>query len=185
MTQETLVQIAPQDVHAVVGRHVLVDALDFVFDLDKSHGSWLHDSRSGRDLLDFMTFIASSPIGYNHPKMKDRDFLDRLVKVAQVKPSLSDALTAEYAGFLETFARVAMPSYLPHAFFIEGGTQGVENALKVAMDYKVRQNRRASGDGLLERGHQIVHFKEAFHGDRKSTRLNSSHGGISRMPSSA
>ncbi len=164
MTHPTLLEIAPKDVHQVVGRHLLVDALDFVFDLEKSHGAWLHDSRSGRNLLDFMTFIASSPIGYNHPKMSDPDFRARLLKVAQVKPSLSDAYTVEYASFLETFARVAMPSYLPHAFFIEGGSLAVENTLKVAMDYKVRQNWRAGGDKSKERGHQIVHFKEAFHG---------------------
>ncbi len=160
----TLLEIPPQDVHQVVGRHVLVDAFDLVFDLEKSHGAYLHDSRSGRDLLDFMTFIASSPIGYNHPKTNDPEFRARLLKVAQVKPSLSDAYTVEYASFLETFARVAMPSYLPHAFFIEGGTLAVENTLKVAMDYKVRQNWRAGGDRSKERGQQIVHFKEAFHG---------------------
>ena len=164
MTHPPLLEIAPQDVHQVVGRHLLVDALDFVFDLQKSKGAFLHDSRSGRDLLDFMTFIASSPIGYNHPKTKDPDFLERLGRAAQVKPSLSDAFTVEYASFLETFARVAMPKYLPHAFFIEGGTLAVENTLKVAMDYKVRQNWRAGGDVSKERGQQIVHFKEAFHG---------------------
>lgn len=164
MTHSTLLEVAPQDVHRVLGRHLLVDGLDFVFDLEKSRGARLHDSKNGRDLLDFMTFIASSPIGYNHPKTKDPDFQARLLRVAQVKPSLSDAYSVEFATFMETFARVAMPSYLPHAFFIEGGTLGVENTLKVAMDYKVRQNFRASGDRSRERGHQIVHFKEAFHG---------------------
>ena len=164
MTQETLLEIAPDDVHQVVARHLLVDALDFVFDLEKSRGSFLHDSRSGRPLLDFMTFIASSPIGFNHPKMKDAAFLARLHRAALVKPSLSDAYCVEYASFLETFARVALPPYLPHAFFIEGGTLAVENALKVAMDYKVRQNWRNGGDRSKERGHQIVHFREAFHG---------------------
>jgi L-lysine 6-transaminase len=38
----------------------------------------------------------------------------------------------------------------------------VENALKAAMDWKVRQNFRK---GLKEeKGHQILHFREAFHG---------------------
>ena len=164
MTHPTLLEIAPQDVHQVVGRHLLVDAFDFVFDLEKSQGAWLHDSKSGRKLLDFMTFIASSPIGYNHPKTKDPGFQARLLKAAQVKPSLSDIYSVEYASFVETFARVAMPPYLPHAFFIEGGTLAVENTLKVAMDFKVRQNWRAGGDPSKERGHQIVHFREAFHG---------------------
>lgn len=164
MTPSTFLEIAPQDVHQVVGRHLLVDAFDFVYDIEKSQGAWLYDSRSGRKLLDFMTFIASSPIGFNHPKMQDPEFKSRLLKVAQVKPSLSDAYTVEYATFLETFARVAMPSYLPHAFFIEGGTLAVENTLKVAIDYKVRQNWRGGLDPSKQRGHQIVHFKEAFHG---------------------
>lgn len=164
MNQKTHPEIPPTEVHEVVSRRLLVDAFDFVFDLEKSHGSWLHDARSGRDLLDFMTFIASSPIGFNHPKMQEPSYLALLHKVAQVKPSLSDAYTVEYASFLETFARVAMPSYMPHAFFIEGGTLAVENTLKVAMDYKVRQNWRAGGDRSKERGHQIVHFREAFHG---------------------
>ena len=55
-----------------------------------------------------------------------------------------------------------MPSYLPHAFFVAGGALGVENALKAAMDWKVRRNFRK---GLtVEKGHQIVHFRDAFHG---------------------
>jgi L-lysine 6-transaminase len=164
MTHPTFLEIAPQDVHQVVGRHLLVDAFDLVFDLERSRGAWIHDSKSGRNLLDFMTFIASSPIGYNHPKMGEAEFKTKLARVAQVKPSLSDAFTVEYASFLETFSRVAMPSYLPHAFFIEGGTLAVENTLKVAMDYKVRQNWRAGADPGKQRGQQIVHFKEAFHG---------------------
>jgi L-lysine 6-transaminase len=49
------------------GRHLLADGFDLVFDFEKSHGAWLHDARSGRDYLDFVTFIASNPIGYNHP----------------------------------------------------------------------------------------------------------------------
>ena len=60
MTHSTLLEIAPQDVHQVVARPLLVDAFDFVFDLEKSQGAWLHDSKTGRKLLDFMTFIAST-----------------------------------------------------------------------------------------------------------------------------
>ncbi len=164
MIHSTSADIRPQDVHQVLGRHLLVDGLDFIFDLEKSRGAWIHDSKNNRDLLDFMTFIASSPIGYNHPKTQDPDFKARLLRVAQVKPSLSDVYSVEFASFLETFERVAMPAYLPHAFFIEGGTLGVENTLKVAMDYKVRQNWRAGTARSEEKGHQIVHFREAFHG---------------------
>jgi L-lysine 6-transaminase len=55
-----------------------------------------------------------------------------------------------------------MRPHLPHAFFVAGGSLGVENALKAAMDWKVRQNFRR---GLKqEKGHQILHFRESFHG---------------------
>ena len=71
---------APGEVHATLGRYLLADGLEQVFDLEKSHGSWVHDARSGREYLDFMTFFASSPIGYNHPGMTDPTFPARLAR---------------------------------------------------------------------------------------------------------
>jgi 4-aminobutyrate aminotransferase-like enzyme len=72
MTTSSLPAIAPADVHAVLARHILADGHDIVFDFEKSHGAWVHDSRTGREYLDFCTFFASSPIGYNHPEMHER-----------------------------------------------------------------------------------------------------------------
>jgi len=63
---------------------------------------------------------------------------------------------------VDTFARLAVPDYLPHLFLVAGGTLGVENALKAAFDWKVRQNFRKGC--REEKGHQVVHFREAFHG---------------------
>ncbi|HEX9006376.1 MAG TPA: L-lysine 6-transaminase, partial [Bacteroidota bacterium] len=54
------------------------------------------------------------------------------------------------------------PPYLPHAFFVEGGTLGVENALKAAFDWKIRKN--FARGYREERGRQILHFRQAFHG---------------------
>jgi L-lysine 6-transaminase len=94
--------------------------------------------------------------------MKDPAFLAVLHRVAQLKPSLSDVYSVDYAQFVETFSRLAIPSYLPHAFFVEGGALAVENTLKVAFDWKVRRNRARGVAG--ETGSQIAHFREAFHG---------------------
>jgi L-lysine 6-transaminase len=162
MTTTALSPIAPSDVHRTLARHILADGYDLVFDYEKSHGSWVHDSRTGRDYLDFMTFFGSNPIGYNHPKMKDAEFTRVLHRVAQLKPSVSDMYTVEYAQFVETFGRIAMPPHLKYAFFVEGGALGVENALKVAFDWKVRRNKAKGIPG--EKGTQVVHFREAFHG---------------------
>ncbi|HEY8149146.1 MAG TPA: L-lysine 6-transaminase [Vicinamibacteria bacterium] len=162
MTTTATAPIAPADVHRLLARHMLADGLDLVFDYDRSHGSWLYDSRHGREYLDFMTFFGSTPIGYNHPKMKDPEFLRVLSRVAQLKPSLADVYTVEYASFVETFSRIAIPSHLHYTFFIEGGALAVENTLKVAFDWKARRNRARGVAG--DKGQQVLHFREAFHG---------------------
>src|SRR6185295_875086 len=162
MTTETLNHIAPGDVHAILARRILADGLDLVMDFDLSHGAWVKDSRSGREYLDFLTFFGSNPIGYNHPKMKDPEFLKTLLRVAVLKPALADVYSVEYAQFVDTFGRVLMRPYLHHAFFIEGGSLANENVFKVAFDWKVRRNRAKGIAG--EKGQQILHFREAFHG---------------------
>ncbi len=162
MTVSTLTPISPAEVHGILARHILADGYDLVFDFEKSRGAWVHDSRAGCDYLDFCTFFASNPIGYNHPKMKDPEFLKVLHRVAQLKPALSDLYSVEYAWFVEIFGRLAMPAHMRYAFFIEGGTLGVENALKTAFDWKVRRNRAKGIPGV--KGQQVLHFRQAFHG---------------------
>lgn len=154
--------IPPALILPTLSRHMLVDGFDIVVDLRKSRGTYLVDARDGRRYLDFFTFVASSPLGMNHPALTSAAFRNTLAYVAVNKPSLSDIYTAEQAQFVDTFSRLAMPATLPHAFFIEGGALAVENTLKAAFDWKIRKNR-ARGY-REERGRQIIHFRQAFHG---------------------
>ena len=162
MTVSTLTPISPTEVHGILARYMLADGFDLVVDFEKSHGAWMRDARTGREILDFCSFFASNPIGYNHPKMKDPEFLEVLHRVAQLKPALPDLYSVEYAWFVDVFGRLAMPAHMRYAFFVEGGTLGVENALKTAFDWKVRRNR-AKGIGGVK-GQQVLHFRQAFHG---------------------
>lgn len=155
--------ITAQDVHEILGRHILADGYNLTFDMIRSHGVTIHDAKYNRDLLDFFTCFASVPLGYNHPKMTgDPTFTDRLLRAALINPSNSDIYTVEYAQFVDTFARVAIPPYLQRAFFVSGGTLAVENALKAAMDWKVQRNFQKGYS--TEKGHKILHFQYAFHG---------------------
>lgn len=162
MTTTALTPIVPADVHRSLARHILADGFDLVFDYERSHGSWVFDSRSGREYLDFLTFFGSNPVGYNHPRMREPGFLAVLNRVAQLKPALSDLYSVEYAQFVDTLARLAMPDSMRHLFFIEGGALGIENALKTAFDWKVRRNKAKGIPG--EKGSQVIHFRQAFHG---------------------
>src|SRR5436190_214687 len=132
--------IQPAEVHSVLGRHMLADGYEIVMDLRKSKGSWVFDSKRGRAVLDFFTNFASCPIGYNHPRLDTPEFREKLADVAMNKPANSDIYTTYFAEFVETFYRLAIPaSHNRHLFFIEGGALGVENAVKAAMDWKVRK----------------------------------------------
>jgi L-lysine 6-transaminase len=148
------------NVHEILGRHMLADGMDLVMDLARSHGSWIVDRRDGSEYLDLYTMYASQAVGYNHPKMLE--ISDELARVAIQKPICSDIYTGEMARFMEVFERVAMPPYLPHVFFIEGGALAVESALKAAFDWKTRLNQAGRRDDI--QADLIIHFKEAFHG---------------------
>jgi len=155
--------VSPQQVDKILQRRILRDGLDLVMDLKRSHGVWLYDSKHNRELLDFFGCYATIPLGYNHPKMvQDETFLNHLLQAALINPTNADIYTQEYAHFMQTFERVAIPPYLKYAFFIAGGALAVENALKVAMDWKVQKNFQKGY--RREVGTKVIHFEEAFHG---------------------
>ena len=158
---KNLPPIRPDKVHEVLSRSILVDGFDLVWDQEKSHGSYLYDARQGREFLDFFTFVASLPLGYNHPKMHDEAFQKKLLKAALAKPANPEVYTVEYAEFVHTFQRIAGQGLFQHYFFIDGGTLAVENALKVAFDWKLRKNLKAC---IKDKGTQVIHFQQAFHG---------------------
>ncbi len=154
--------ITAQNVHDILRKKMLIDGFDFVFDLEKSHGLTIVDEKTGDEFLDFFSFFASSPVGINHPKINNPEFREELATAAINKPSNSDIYTVEMAKFVDTLSRVAVPDYFKHLFFIDGGALAVENGLKVAFDWKVRKNFIKGYKE--ERGHQVIHFREAFHG---------------------
>ena len=149
----------PQEAKTNIGKRILADGMDQIIDLNKSHGSWLVDSRDEKEYLDLFSMFASLSVGYNHPYLLENK--DRLMSSALNKPTNSDVYSMEMAAFVDTMGRIAQPHYLPYAFYIEGGGLAVENALKTAFDWKVRKNL---SKGIKNKGSQIIHFKECFHG---------------------
>ena len=151
--------VAAEKVREVLGRNILADGFDMIQDLDKSHGSWIVDGRNGKEYIDMFSMFASGAIGYNHPRLVENQ--EMLGRVALSKPTLSDIYNSDYAEFVRVFDEIAIPDYLKHAFFVEGGALGVENALKIAFDWKIRKNIEA---GKGKKGLKVIHFKQAFHG---------------------
>jgi L-lysine 6-transaminase len=161
--------VTPEEVFPTLERWMLRDGFDIVVDMEKSQGSWIVDARTGEKWLDFYTFFASAPFGMNHPKLVNDEFKEKIFRAAINKVANSDIYTVEMAEFVKTFSEVAVPKGFNHLFFIDYGTLAIENALKVAMDWKVRKllaqgkiTKGAAMDG--KKGTKVIHFREAFHG---------------------
>jgi L-lysine 6-transaminase len=153
--------VAPADVHATLSRHLLALGHSFVLDLEKSSGPFVRDAKSDREFLDFASFYASNPLGFAAPALTEPELQERLLRAATVKVANPDFYTTYFAEFVETLSRTAAPATHPHYFFVEGGSLAVENAMKVAFDWKVRRNQL---EGHSDLGGQILHFEQAFHG---------------------
>jgi L-lysine 6-transaminase len=149
-------------VREVIGKHMLADGFQLVLDLKNSLRNKIVDERNGDEYIDFFTFFASNPLGMNHPRLNSEETRELLGYAAVNRPSNSDIYTTQMAEFVDAFSRVAKPDYMKHLFFIDGGALAVENGLKVAFDWKVRKNFKKGYKE--EKGQQVIHFSEAFHG---------------------
>jgi L-lysine 6-transaminase len=155
------ITVPAETVFPTLKDNILVDGFHIVIDLQKSHGSIMVDALSGKEYLDCYGFFATLPIGHNHPKMQDEGFRSSLMTAALSNPANSDVYSREFAAFIKTFRRLAVPDEFRHLFFIAGGALAVENAMKAAFDWKTQRNR---ADGITTAGDKILHFRNAFHG---------------------
>jgi L-lysine 6-transaminase len=153
--------VEPSDVHATLRRHSMLAGHPIVLDLAKSQGLFLRDALSQMEFLDFASFYASNALGFRHPRLLMPAFRERLLDAALVKVGNPEFYTSELASFVSALERIAVPKTHPHYFFVEGGALAVENAMKTAMDWKVRKNLSR---GAGEIGTEILHFEQAFHG---------------------
>jgi L-lysine 6-transaminase len=152
--------VRAEQVFPLLQRSILADGYSVIMDLEKSRGARFVDAASGRTWIDFFSFFASNPIGYNHPRMSEPEFERHLLKVAKLKISNSDVYSTYMAEFVNYFHDHFAPQF-DKLFFIEGGALAVENAIKTAQDWKVRLNLKKGKRGV---GGQVLHFQHAFHG---------------------
>ena len=160
--EENRPKLAGNRITSVLSQYLPLSGVEIVADLSRSQGSHLYDIQTNQFFLDFMAFYATSPIGYNHPRMVTREVVEEMGRSSLHKPSNSDLYTPEMCSFVETFTRVALPDSMRHLFFVEGGAPAVENALKVAFDWKTKKNQ--SRGNWEQQSLKVIHFREAFHG---------------------
>lgn len=148
------------DILPTLKQYILTDGFRLLPDFDRSRGSFVVDLSTGEEYLDFCTFYASMPIGYNHPALKSDAFREDVLRYSVFKPSNPDFYSVPYARFAERIA-LMVPDGMQRLFFIDTGALAVENAMKAAFDWKAKKNLQKGVEGGAD---QILHFRRAFHG---------------------
>lgn len=116
---------------------------DFLLDLPNSKGSWLK-TEDGRNFINFHAFFAADALGPNYTP-----YVTRLLSLLMKHPSClvssrisnSDFPLREVAVSIMLFRQFTLKNEADwYLFFIDGGALAVENAIKIAQDWKVRLN---------------------------------------------
>lgn len=155
------ITVPTERVFPILRENILVDGFHLVIDLERSHGCYMVDALEGKEYLDCYSMFSTLPLGHRHPKLDDPGFRQSLLAAAAANPANSDVYSREYAAFVDTFRRHAVPESFHHLFFVAGGSVAVENAMKAAFDWKAQRNRARGIQGGADK---ILHFANAFHG---------------------
>src|SRR5215813_4624331 len=95
--------LSPHEVVAELQKHVLIDGFRLVLDLERSRGSRLVESVTGREFLDLYGFYGSLPVGFNHPYFDRPEVQRDFCAAMSVKVANSDVYSTHYAMFVKTF----------------------------------------------------------------------------------
>jgi len=113
---------------------------------NKSNGVYLVDL-DGNVFLDFASNVASTPLGYNHPKLKAA--IKKYSNQHPVKYAGQDFALKLHADLIEELLSISKG--MNRAFLINSGAEAVENCIKIAM-----RSRPKAKFGIS--------FNHAFHG---------------------
>jgi adenosylmethionine-8-amino-7-oxononanoate aminotransferase len=116
------------------------------------HGVWLVDSE-GREYLDASGGAAVSCLGHGHPEVLEAMHaqIDRLAFAH------TSFFTTEVAEQLAAHLVERAPAGMSHAYFVSGGSEGMEAALKMARQYFLEA-------GEPQRRHFIAR-RQSYHGN--------------------
>ena len=148
---------------ARLGHCVIVEPYPFVVDLEKSRGMYLA-TVDGDMIFDWAGLYGSKLLGYNHPRLYEKDYLKRLQFAANNKMANPDFLTVECLEYYELLYSIA-PKCLRNekleVYTLNSGAEAVENMMKYFINLHHHKEREL---GLGAHTHRFIYFDGAFHG---------------------
>jgi len=118
----------------------------------RGQGAWLYDN-AGRAYLDGSGGAAVSCLGHNHPDVRAAMH----AQIDQLAYAHTSFFTTEVAERLAAQLVADAPAGTSHAYFVSGGSEAVEAALKMARQYFVEI-------GQPQRRH-IIARRQSYHGN--------------------
>jgi taurine--2-oxoglutarate transaminase len=101
--------------------------------IERGEGVYIYDA-NGKRYIDWSSQLVNVNIGHSHPHVV-RAIQEQVAKLCYVEPSFA----TEPRGRLGEKLEAVMPAELTKAFFTNGGTDAVENAMKIARMVTGRQ----------------------------------------------
>jgi L-lysine 6-transaminase len=128
-------------------------------DISRSHGSYLYDLNTKREVLDLFGMYSSLPLGYNHQTFERPSFLHAISNHAAVKVANCEFDSVEVEKFVEEFTGHSSMRPFSHFHFCCTGALAIEAAVKTAL-----QHRSAVKTALQHRSGSVAVFEHSFHG---------------------
>lgn len=122
-------------------------------DLSKSHGTYLYDINTNREILDLFGMYSSLPLGYNHPVFDEVEFINNTILHSRAKIANCEIDTPAAEKFIELFTNHSSMRWFSNFHFCCTGALAIEAAIKTAIEY--------SGWTASQK---ILTFKGSFHG---------------------
>jgi len=118
----------------------------------RGDGAYIYDS-SGKSYLDACGGAAVSCLGHSHPKV-----IDAIMQQVRQMPYAHTAFfTNQPSELLAKFLTERAPEGIDHVYFVSGGSEAMESALKLARQYFVEK-------GQPERK-KFISRKQSYHGN--------------------
>jgi L-lysine 6-transaminase len=144
-------------------RCCVTENFPFVVDLAGSRGVYLR-TVDGQRIFDWAGYYGSKLLGHNHPGLRDRSYLRRLVLAANNKVPNPDFMTRECLAFYRMAMSMAPRSMRGsrelEVYALNSGAETIENMLKYLIS---RFNSRVGRPDTLSHRRFIV-FSRSFHG---------------------
>ena len=121
-------------------------------DFERSHGMYIYDKNTDREILDFFGMYASLPLGYNHPIFKTPEFVDEYLRASSLKINNCEFVSDETLEFDRMFTEYAGVGIYRNIHYSCTGALAVEAAIKTCIRYKNFHSPK------------ILSFHNSFHG---------------------